>query len=349
MKLEPYIPERVLCKQANYLLCYYKGEIIVKDANGKETINKKRINSRVQGNNLIGRLLRYEPRAAVAVSDGEFIFSCHGKIYNYSVSENNVKKEHEFIVGMSNPLSFCVRKDAEGNIIEVLYGEYTQNPEKKTVSIYSRREGLWQCAFEFPEKTIKHIHGIFDDVSRKRFLILTGDDDSESGIWESDYSFVNVRRIVGGDQKFRSCVLCSVLNNVFFATDTPLEQNGFYKFSIENEQVEKQSDLPGPVIFGRRIGDKLFFSTSVEADSRLIGLRYFLSNKLGEGVKDRYSHLFFADRFGNVSEICKIKKDIYPLVLFGFGNMIFPSSDDDTVFVCPQSLKTRYGTYVISK
>ena len=38
-----------------------------------------------------------------------------------------------------------------------------------------------------------------------------------------------------------------------------------------------------------------------------------------------------------------------PMWLFEFGNMKFPFSNEEKVYVCPQSLKAKYGTYIIEE
>lgn len=249
---------------------------------------------------------------------------------------------------MNNPLSFCTRYDNYGNLIDLLYGEYIWNVENDPVSIYRRSEGKWKKIFSFPDHTIQHIHNIVYDKYRNCYFIMTGDKNDESGIWTADYQFENVKPLVKGNQKYRACVLFPTSNGIFYATDTPLEQNYVYK--IDNHSIVTEvCKIPGPCIFGRKCGSSFYFSTSVEGDPRLGKWKYRFSNKLGKGVADRYSHIFRISQEGVVDELAKIKKDFLPMWFFEFGNIKFPLTEDNNIYICPQSLKAKNGTYILSE
>lgn len=69
----------------------------------------------------------------------------------------------------------------------------------------------------------------------------------------------------------------------------------------------------------------MLFSTSVEPDSNITDLRYEFTNKLGPGVKDRYTHLYSVkvDAAGvHAEEIFKAKKDILPMGAGQFGTLM---------------------------
>lgn len=346
MRILPYLKEVLLCKNSRYLFCYSNGAIVVRRVDNQVIVRRKRIHILFASFPLLARLLRLIPRVAVALSEDECIISDRGKIIRYSVSNNSIAIEHHFIKGMSAPISFCIRHDLYGNVDDILYGEYTQNPRKEAVSIFRRNGVDWVKAFSFPPNTIKHIHNIIVDKKRKRYLILTGDDNTESGIWESDYEFCHVRPLISGRQQLRSCVLLPLERELYYITDTPLETNYVYKLSI-NMSIERICEVNGPCIFGCINNNSLFFSTSVEGNAHKSGIRYLVSNKLGKGVKSRYSCLYQLSPDGKVTEIVRIEKDGLPFALFEFGNIKFPSSDDDKVYFCPQSLKSKYGTYII--
>lgn len=79
----------------------------------------------------------------------------------------------------------------------------------------------------------------------------------------------------------------------------------------------------------------------------MISTKKVESIKLGSGVCDRYSHLYCFGMTGAMQEICKLKKGFLPLALFEFGNMRFPASNDNKIYICPQSLCAKYGTYIV--
>ena len=84
----------------------------------------------------------------------------------------------------------------------------------------------------------------------------------------------------------------------------------------------------------------MLFSTSVEPDSNITGLRYEFTNILGTGVKDRYTHLYSVkvDADGiHPKEIFKAKKDILPMGAGQFGTLMFPAGADQ-VYVTGQAV-----------
>ena len=335
----------LLCSQGRFDLFYYNGIICVYDKTNRRVVSRHRIDN-CYFFSFLSRLLRKKPRAAVALDNNTFIFSCHGKVYRLSIIESELVIEHEFLKGMNNPLSFCTRYDKNGNIIDILYGEYINNFSHEAVSVYRRFSNGWKNVYDFPAHTVKHIHNIIYDKYRNRYLIMTGDSDDESGIWEADPDFNSVSPIVRGSQKYRACVLMPTKDGFFYVTDTPIEQN--YVYHLDNDgNLTAINEILGPCIFGIEKNDYLYFATSVEGDSTLATWKYIFSSKLGNGVKDRYSHLYRLSKNGELEEIDKIEKDWLPMWLFEFGNIKFPSSNDNRVYICPQSL-VKEGTYYVN-
>lgn len=343
--IQGFLKDRLLCQRKQFLLCYRSGCLYLRSKETLEVIKRLRLHSAIVSLPLIERVLRYGPRTAVSLDDDEFLIADHGCIYNYSISDNRVRIEHRFRDGMKAPLSICARYK-NGRLIDLVYGDYFQNPNRDKVAIHRRTNSSWVTVYEFQENSIKHIHNIIDDREHERYLILTGDEDEESGIWESDYDFSRVQKIISGKQQYRSCFLFPVNEDFYFLTDTPLEQNYLYKYSSD-KKVTQLSELPGPVIFGIAKNNSAYFATSVEGDSRLKGIRYLISLKIGPGVHDRYSHLYRLSDDGVIRKESSIKKDMLPPGLFEFGNMKFPETDSDDIYICPQSLKSKYGTYKI--
>lgn len=345
-----YLKETLLCKNNTYMLCYDRGFLVIRESTGKKFVQKLRIHPFLKSVSFVERLLRYEPRAAISLQEDEFLFTDHGFIYRYSVKNNSISVEHRFEKGMNNPLTFCSRYDDMGNLIDLLYGEYIWNGEKGPVSIYRRFQGKWDEVYSFPSNMVTHIHNIVYDRYRKRYLIMTGDEDQESAIWQAEIDFSQVKPIVIGQQRYRACVAYPVPDGVYYATDTPLEQNWLYRLREENERafVEKICPMPGPCIFGKTANESLYMATSVEGDPTKGKWGYRFSNKLGRGVQDRYVHIIRCSSHGTVREIGKMKKDIMPMWLFQFGNAKFPETSDHCIYVCPQSTTCRRGTYILN-
>ena len=310
-----------------------------------------KIGSWLNSFSLIERLVRSEPRCAAKINEASFIISYNGYVLNYCIITNTIVVEHQYGKGMKNPLSFLVVENDGGEDNTIFYGEYIWNGSKGPVAIYKRNQDSWNKVYEFPSNTIQHIHSIVKDSYRNCFLILTGDKDEESGIWIADFGFKRVEPLLIGKQIYRACVAFPVRDGIVYATDTPLEDNYIYHVVIEDmavKKVEVEYLLNGPCIYGTSVGGSFYFSSSVEPDSSLPTSIYRMTYKLGEGVKSRFSHVVKRNENGEYSEVLKTKKDILPIWLFQFGNVLFPYNETDRVVVVMQSTVDGHGkTYEI--
>ena len=310
--MKKFIDGKVLCVTHNKMLVYNKGKLFLSNLKIPEKIIKSINLYKLYGKSrILTRLLRLEPRCATVLDDSSFLISFKGKIFCYNTETNSLFEEHKFSKGMNNPLGFCVIMSEYGEK-EIYYGEYIWNVKKGPVSIYKRKNGVWSKVYEFKAGEITHIHNIIYDHISNIFYILTGDEDNESGIWVADRNFQKVHILIKGKQQYRSCVAFIINNYLYFATDTPLETNHIYRICLNNDsniKIETVCEIPGPCIYGTKIGKKYFLSTTVEPDSSLPSWRYRITSQLGKGVKDKYSHIIQIDENGNVEECIKLKKD----------------------------------------
>ena len=291
---KPYCKGKLLCVAGEYLLSYRRGVLLLSKKKAPNCIiSKLRIGSFLSRFELLSRFLRLEPRCAAPIDDRRILISHNGRILVYDIHINEISIDHVYERGMKNPLSFCIVEEQAGNII--YYGEYIHNTECGPVAVYKREKEKWEKVFEFPANTVTHIHGVVHDKYRNQFIILTGDSDSESGIWIADKSFKTVVPILTGKQQYRACVAFPRHDGLIYATDTPLETNALYylKYDIaDGNKLKKLCDIPGSCIYGTRINGNEYISTTVEPDSSLAGWKYRLTYRLGKGIKDRYSYIF---------------------------------------------------------
>lgn len=275
---------------------------------------------------LFERMFRSYARSSIAVNNGALVTYNSG-IYYVDFDNITIKREHDFCTGMNNPIGFAEINNIKGFDDCIAYGEYTGNPSAGPVSIHTRnKSGEWSRAYTFEKGTIKHIHAIVPDHFRNNVLILTGDADKESGFWVAENNFKTVRPLIFGEQRYRSCAAWPQKEGILYATDTPLENNYLFFISESNNwQPEIVYEMPGPCIFSAKIGDVYYFSTSVEPDSNIKGKRYLFSYKLGNGVKERKSYIIAGSLKKGFRSICSFKKDVLPMTLFEFGNVMFPN------------------------
>lgn len=346
---------KVLAVDGRSYLLYKKGNLYFSNNEGKNVAfigkipmeSKKRLLANFR---ITTRLLRLEPRTASILGDNKFLISYSGKIYYVDVNKSFIKEELILREGMNNPLTFTRVSSVDGFIPGIYFGEYFSNNGHEAVRIFRRHMGLWEVAFSFPPDTIYHIHGIVSDANRKCLYILTGDADQESAIWEAKDNFASVKPILKGKQVFRSCVAFPYHEGIVYATDTSREQN-YLCYAMEkngNWISEKISRIPGPCIYGTEVNGEYYFATSVEPDDTLSDFRFRYTYKLGKGVKDRWTHIirFYGD--GETEEILKIRKDILPMLLFQFGNCLFPDNRKTNKLVfSPISVKKYDGKTII--
>ena len=345
MIINRFSEEKVLCITNENYLTYSQGYLKLYSTADKQMLQKCRLFTGVKSLNSISRLLRKEPRCATVVDSDTILISFDGKVLKYSISLNNYVIEHYYDKGMNNPLRFCTIKDPLTGDTVVYYGEYIWNVDKGPVAIYMRKAGTWKKVFEFPSSKVQHIHNIIFDEKNNHFYILTGDTDEESGIWISDIDFLDVRPLVKGSQRFRACVAFPTDCGLIYATDTPLEDNYIMELDITHNQVQTRiiQTIPGPCIYGDNLQGLYFFATSVEPDSSLSSWRYKFTYKLGNGVKERKSHIIVLNKDHNIVLDCSEKKDMYPIWLFQFGNFMFPYNSTNNVLATTQALKIGHN------
>lgn len=301
---------------------------------------------------LTERLFRLEPRVAIKIDKNKYLISFCGAIYCADLQKESLTLEHKYRKGMNNPLNLCAIKAIHGFEDCIVYGEYWGNASKDEVCVFKRKNSIWEKAFIFPKGTITHIHGIFADPYRNCVLILTGDKDEESGIWIATNNFKEVKPLLVGRQLYRACVAFPIEEGIIYATDSPLEKNviAIAKKDIETWKEKVLCEIPGPCIYGKEVEGKYIVSTSVEPDSRIRGIKYYFTYRLGIGVKDRYSHVIMGNNKEGFKEIIKFKKDIFPMLLFQFGNVLFPSGViENCTIMYPVSVSKYDGNTVMYK
>lgn len=349
-----------ICVSSRYILLavdksfyyWYKGGhiYISKEEKDKKTklpgslFFKKNIFKRLFSHSrLLSRIFRLYPRAVIK-DNNHFYFCFDSSIYCFD-AVNGVRESHRVRENTRTPLNLTLATTSKGSLL--MYGEYGWNEgsdEVRIVGTYDRSN--WKTLFVFPPKTIRHIHNIIWDNEKNVFIILTGDNDEESGFIEIDSDFTSFKKVLFGKQKFRSCFAFKCKGKYYYATDTPLEKN--YLFRIDEQQIVPVCGLSGSAIFSYEQCGKWYFSTSVEQDPNLPFLLHCLSNKKAPGIFDYYSRVYLFNEFGNAIEIYREKKDILPMWLFQFGNISFCKNyRNNILYLIPIATKNSFKTIKI--
>lgn len=290
------------------------------------------------------RLLRLEP-IHLNLFDDEYVFTMHDCILIYKtnlkkfvkINFRNKKIHTNMVVSINNIFGFddCLA-----------YGEYWGNGSRQAVNIMVRTKGEseFKCAYSFPDKTIRHIHSLIPDSKNNCVYVLTGDGDSESGIWKATNNFSKIEPLFVGNQNYRAVIAYLVDNDLYYSTDFPSSQNFLYK--ICGKEVEEVCKLCGPCTTGSQTPNGFIISSSVETkepnnSSKISLIKYMLSRKKADGIYDDMSRLYYFDKRDKTTKIlAELKKDFLPAGSFRFGRVIsLYDKYRNMVYFYPMALK----------
>jgi hypothetical protein len=286
--------------------------------------------------NLISRLLRLGVRLSVSISENKKLVVFNKCFYEIDIAQSSYEFVFTILRG-NRPLSIANVEHIDDFDSTLYFGEYFSNFKREQVNIYKRlNDKSWIIVYTFPKDAIEHIHAIIPDEFRKCLWILTGDFDNASGIWMAKNNFKQVIPILIGSQKFRACVAFPVPEGLIYATDSQFEGNSVRLLRNENGQWISDfiCDLNGPVIYGCKVKDKMFFSTSVEGDSHMKPfLLKYLDRIPGPGINENSSTIVGGDLKNGFNILYKNKKDNFPFILFQFGVITFPSGQNNSDYL----------------
>jgi hypothetical protein len=246
------------------------------------------------------RLVRDGFHALAILPAGNLIATVPGNIVTLAAGAREFEVSHSLVRG-TRPLHIAATPDGRA-----FWGEYFDNPQRSEVHIYSSEDdGLtWQVAYTFAEGSIRHIHNVVFDPSGNCLWIFTGDYGRECRILRAALDFSVVDEVLAGNQQARAVAAVITEPGLYFASDTPLEQNYIYHLD-RCGNVRNLADLSSSSIYGCRNRSGIFFSTMVEPSRvncttsvALVGSADGATwQTLADWRKDRWSMKFF--QYGN--------------------------------------------------
>lgn len=195
----------------------------------------------------------------------------------------------------------------------IFWGEYFRNPGRDPVHVYGSydRGETWDVVYTFPIGSIKHVHNILYDKWEDCLWMITGDERNEPKILRvsKDWSVIDVVR--EGTQQDRAATMIITQDDIYYATDTPHEQNHIYRMNKRNGNVQKIASTSGPAMWSCKSNGAMFFSSAAEPG------RYYYPAACIWGSKD-----------GNFwNKLIEWQKDALHPRFFQYGNVILPKGE----------------------
>jgi hypothetical protein len=274
-------------------------------------------------NSLSYRLVRDGFHALAVHPSGNIIAAVPGAITTLRAGEERFVVSHRITRG-TRPLHITAIPNGT-----VLWGEYFDNPHRDEVHIYASSDAgvTWNIAHTFPKRSIRHIHNIVYDQWANALWIFTGDYGAECRILRASLDFRAIDEVISGDQQARAVASVVTESGLFFATDTPLEQN-YVKFMDRSGRIEELGNLPSSSIYGCQNRAGAFFSSMAEPSERNP------SNEV---------NLFGGSRHSEWKLLATWRKDCWPMKFFQYGNAFLPDGDNDTDLLAVTTVAVKGG------
>lgn len=256
------------------------------------------------------RLLRDGFHALAITPQGNLVAAVPGGIATLARGETEFRITHRLKRG-TRPLHIASTPAGQA-----FWGEYFDNPDRDRVHIYTSQDGglTWHIAHTFAPGSIRHVHNIIYDDWEHCLWIFTGDYGSECRILRASLDFTSVKELLCGNQQARAVAAVIAEDGLYFASDTPLEQNHIY-FLGRSGRMQRLTPIPTSSIYGCTNRHGIFFSTMVEP-SRV--------------NRSRTVALFGSSNGENWSRLAEWKKDQWPMKFFQYSNAIFPDGHNLT-------------------
>jgi hypothetical protein len=194
------------------------------------------------------------------------------------------------------------------------FGEYFDNPARASVHIYGSADGTaWRPVYTFPAGAIRHVHSVTYDRYAECVWVLTGDDGDECRIVRASLDWSSVDVVLTGSQQARAVTVVPREDGLYFATDTPFEQNYVYRLD-RSGRAARLAPIAASSFWSCRVGSALFVSTAVEPSAVNTGRDAILYGS-GDGAA--------------WTALLRWTRDAWPPRLFQYANIILPAGCND--------------------
>lgn len=255
---------------------------------------------------LAQRLLRFQVTNVIPLKSGD-VFVTFDKTVG-------IVRNGDFhpLKGMARPCRVLRSACAIDNNGSIFLGEYLANADRGEIRIYKYCSGSDQLevVYTFPEKSIKHIHGIYADEFTNSLFCLTGDDLHECRIVHTSDEFQTLTTVGQGDETWRAVSMLFTEKYLYYGMDAEFRSNHIYQVDRQTGTRTSLGEVNGTVFYSKQIGDDLFFSTTAEN---------------APSQKENVAAIWQVTANGDCIEIVKFQKDFWHPTLFQFGTVHFPN------------------------
>jgi len=236
-----------------------------------------------------------------------------GAIATVQTGDPEFNVTHRLLRG-TRPLHICATPDGR-----LYWGEYFDNAPRDEVHIYASDDGglRWNVGYTFPKRAIRHVHNVVYDRWARCMWIFTGDYGRECRILRASLDLSTVDEIVAGNQQARAVAVIVDESGLFFASDTPLEQNHVYHLDRRG-RLQECAEISSSSIYGCRTQGGIFFSTMIEPSNVNACRDVTLYGSTAGARWDALAHW---------------RKDHWPMKHFQYGNAFLPDGENSTDFL----------------
>ena len=256
------------------------------------------------------RLVRDGFHSLVVLPSGELVAALPRAIATLRPREKKFRVTHVLQRG-TRPLNIAVAPDGR-----VFWGEYFDNPGRDAVHIYGSDNGgaSWKVVYSFEKNAIRHVHNIVYDRWGDCFWVLTGDVGGECRVLRASLDFRRIESVISGNQQARAVAAVPKEDGLYFASDTPLEQNYIYKLDRQGN-LARLAEIHASVLCGCAVGDAVFFTTMVEPSAVNLDCSVSVYGSTDHAAWPRLQSW---------------KKDRWSEKLFQYGNAFLPTGNNNT-------------------
>ena len=284
---------------------------------------------------LASRLLRFEVRALVALSDGTYVASNREWVFRAQPGEPVMRPSivEEQGPAVTPPMTLTVGPDDR-----VLWGEYnSKSNHDQPVRLYvsDDRGRSYQVAHVFEPGSVRHVHNLYYDPGLEQYWVLAGDHDDEPGIGRLSADLRDFEWVGKGKQIYRAVCVFDFGDRLVYGTDTEMEPNAIVSLDKKTGRVERILETKGSCIYACRFGGLYALTTTVEP-SKVNPSRNATLWLSRDG--ERWKNAFEAtkDRWGR---------------FFQFGSLVLPSgaSPREAISFSGQAVKRIDGKLVVAR